>query len=108
MNVKNTMVMKRILPTLGTLATGLLGLIVQVSPSVSQACAVCTAGRDEENQLAFLLSTLGMSLMPLFAIGTLVFVLWRRYKKLESEGNVVTASVSPGVSASLAANPRQL
>jgi len=59
--------------------------VVVLVPSVSAACAVCTAGRDEENQMAFLLSTLGMSLMPLVAIGTLVFVVWRRFQKLEAE-----------------------
>ena len=46
---------------------------------------MCTAGRDEENQAAFLWSTLFMSLLPLITIGTLVFVIWRRYQKLEAE-----------------------
>ena len=64
------------------------------SPSLAQACSVCTAGRDEENQLAFLLSTIGMSLMPLIAIGTLVFVLWRRIKKLEAASSGVPESPS--------------
>ena len=70
------------------LAAAWLTMIVY-SPSIAQACSVCTAGRDEENQLAFLLSTIGMSLMPLIAIGTLVFVLWRRIKKLEAASEVV-------------------
>ena len=61
-------------------------LSLTAAPSIAQACAVCTAGRDEENALAFLLSTIGMSLMPLVALGTLVFVLWRRIQKLEAEG----------------------
>ncbi len=59
-------------------------LVVQ-SPSIAQACSVCTAGRDEENQEAFLISTVGMSLMPLIALGTLLFVIRRRYQKLEAE-----------------------
>lgn len=59
-------------------------LLVQL-PSVARACAVCTAGRDEENQLAFLLSTIFMSALPLLAVGTLVFVIWRRLRKLEDE-----------------------
>jgi hypothetical protein len=59
--------------------------LIVYSPSVAQACSVCTAGRDEENQTAFLLSTLFMSLLPLIAIGTLVYVLWRRIQKLEAE-----------------------
>jgi hypothetical protein len=73
-----------IVRTWGLLGLGLL--VLTGAPSVAQACAVCTAGRDEENALAFLLSTIGMSLMPLVALGTLVFVLWRRIQKLEMEG----------------------
>jgi heme/copper-type cytochrome/quinol oxidase subunit 2 len=60
-------------------------LVTILAPAIASACSVCTAGRDEENQLAFLLSTLFMSLLPLVVIGTMVFVLWRRIRKLESE-----------------------
>jgi hypothetical protein len=55
------------------------------APGIAQACSVCTAGRDEENQTAFLLSTIFMSLLPLMSLGTLVWVLWRRIRKLEAE-----------------------
>ena len=68
----------------GILTAALVWLIVQL-PTVAQACSVCTAGRDEENAAAFLLSTIFMSLLPLIAIGTLVYVLWRRIQKLEAE-----------------------
>ena len=61
-------------------------------PVVSRACAVCTAGRDEENAFAFLMTTIFMSIMPLAAIGTLVFVLWRRMQKLEAEREEAAAS----------------
>ena len=61
-------------------------------PAVSQACAVCTAGRDEENAFAFLMTTIFMSIMPLAAIGTLVFVLWRRMQKLEAEREEAAAN----------------
>ncbi len=67
------------------LATWLIAWIVVSMPSVAAACAVCSAGKDEENAFAFLMSTIFMSLMPLLAIGTLVFVLWRRIQKLEAE-----------------------
>jgi hypothetical protein len=59
--------------------------VVLWSPSVARACAVCTAGRDEENAFAFLMTTLFLSVMPLAALGTLIFVLWRRTQKLERE-----------------------
>jgi len=58
---------------------------VLAAPSVSSACAVCSAGKDEENAAAFLLSTVFMSLTPLIVIGTLVYVLYRRIQKLEAE-----------------------
>lgn len=54
------------------------------TPRVAEACAVCSAGRDEENQTAFLVSTIFLSLLPLAALGTLVFVLWRRIRRLEA------------------------
>lgn len=76
----------------GLLVAILTWLIVQL-PTLAHACSVCTAGRDEENQTAFLLSTLFMSLLPLVALGTLLFVLWRRFKKLESS-NTVPASTT--------------
>ena len=74
--------MKRMLS--GIFVAALAWLIVH-GPSVAEACSVCTAGRDEENAAAFLLSTIFMSLLPLIAIGTLVYVLWRRIQKLEAE-----------------------
>lgn len=66
------------------LATAVVGLLVFL-PSVASACAVCTAGRDEENAFAFLMTTIFMSIMPLAAVGTLIYVLWRRIQKLEAE-----------------------
>jgi len=62
-------------------------------PVVAQACSVCSAGRDEENAAAFLLSTIFMSLLPLIAIGTLVYVLWRRIQKLEAETAISSTTV---------------
>ena len=61
-------------------------------PSVASACAVCTAGRDEENAFAFLMTTIFMSIMPLAAIGTLVWVLWRRIQKLEAQREEAAAT----------------
>jgi hypothetical protein len=77
----------------GLYNVALAWLIVSLLPTVVHACSVCTAGRDDENATAFLLSTLFMSLLPLTAIGTLVYVLWRRIKKLEAE----TLASSPTV-----------
>jgi len=65
-------------------------------PGMATACSVCTAGKDEENQLAFLLSTIFMSLLPLIVIGTIVFVLWRRIRKLEQEEAARAAGIASG------------
>ena len=73
---------------LSALMTALVAWLVVQTPAVAQACAVCTAGKDEENAFAFLMTTIFMSIMPLAAIGTLVFVLWRRIQKLEAEQEV--------------------
>ena len=70
-------------------ATGLAAMffawLVTLSPSIASACSVCTAGRDEENAAAFLMTTIFMSILPLLALGTFVYVLWRRFQKLEAE-----------------------
>ena len=63
----------------------LVGWLVIHTPTIAEACAVCSAGKDEENAAAFLMSTLFMSVMPLAAIGTLVYVLYKRIQKLEQE-----------------------
>jgi len=83
---------------------GLVGWLVAQSPKVAAACAVCTAGRDEENAAAFLITTIFMSITPLIAIGTLVFVIWRRMRKLEQQNELrrhgLAGSTQPPVSGS--------
>ena len=81
---------------------GLVALILVQAPGVARACAVCTAGRDEENAFAFLLTTIFMSIMPLAAIGTLVFVLWRRIQRLEAN----SSPPEPSVASSASSEPR--
>jgi len=49
-------------------------------PSVSMACAVCGPG-DEQSRMAFLISTIALSLLPLGMMGGLIFWLWRRAVK---------------------------
>lgn len=71
-----------------------------LSPRVIQACAVCTAGREDESNAAFLVSTIFLSLLPLGALGTLVYVLWRRFRKLEEgRSQAVTEPESVGAPA---------
>jgi heme/copper-type cytochrome/quinol oxidase subunit 2 len=77
------------------LAVATLGTL-PLLPGLVSACSVCTAGREEENQLAFLLSTIFMSLLPLIVIGTIVFALWRRIRKLEEEESARAAGLPAG------------
>lgn len=77
-------------------ASAMMALVLYMVPSVARACSVCTAGRDEENQAAFLLSTLFMSLLPLIVIGSVVFFLWRRIQKLEVDETERSQRVPPG------------
>ena len=65
--------------------SSLLAWVIVQIPRAAEACAVCSAGRDEENAAAFLISTIFMSLLPLIAIGSIVYGLWRRIQKFESE-----------------------
>ncbi len=67
-------------------------------PKMAMACSVCTAGRDEENQTAFLLSTLFMSLLPLVAIGSIIYFLYRRIQKVEAaeEARISAADARSG------------
>lgn len=66
-----------------SLVDGALAAAIVFSPRALLACAVCTSGRDDESNAAFLVSTIFLSLLPLGALGTLVFVLWRRFQKIE-------------------------
>ncbi|MBY0398707.1 hypothetical protein K2X89_00290 [Myxococcota bacterium] len=87
-------------------AAGVAG--ASFAPRLASACAVCTSGRDDESNTAFLISTIFLSLLPLAALGTLVFVLWRRIRRLESESAdgaglpLSSASISSSATSSIA------
>lgn len=53
-------------------------------PTVALACPVCFDPR-EENRLAFLLTTVFLTLLPLALMGGTVYWLWRRYKQGAAE-----------------------
>lgn len=89
----------------GLAVAGLVAWALVQAPAVASACAVCTAGRDEENAFAFLMTTIFMSLTPLVAIGTLVFVIWRRMRKLEQAST--TTGSAPANSAAGTSMPTQ-
>lgn len=73
------------------------------APRLAEACAVCTSGREDESNTAFLISTIFLSLLPLAGLGTLVFVVWRRLRALEA-GREPAAAASSSVIASAPAD----
>jgi hypothetical protein len=62
-----------------------VAVLVVWSPELSQACSVCSAGREDENRLAFILTTAFLTFLPLSMIGGFVWYLRRRYLQLELE-----------------------
>ena len=66
-------------------AAALLALVLAAAPRLAAACAVCSSGRDDETQLAFLIGTIFLSLTPLFLIGGVAYALWRRAKRLAAD-----------------------
>jgi hypothetical protein len=69
--------MQRSLPCLALFALAL-------GPELASACAVCSAGRDDESRFAFLMMTIFMSVTPLALIGGLVYWIRRRHLALEA------------------------
>lgn len=72
------------MPTLRHSLPVLMLALLMLLPEWASACAVCSAGRDEENRFAFLMMTIFMSLTPLALIGGLVFWIRRRYLAMEA------------------------
>ena len=81
----------------GTLGLALLALPLLL-PRVASACAVCSAGRDDETRLAFLLTTLFLSVLPLGIVGGAVWWLVRRSRQLARES--VSLPPAPAVNRS--------
>jgi hypothetical protein len=66
------------------IAVAALAFAVLLEPGVSEACAVCFSGTDE-NRVAFLVTTGLLTFMPLLIVGSTVTWLWRRARRLELE-----------------------
>jgi hypothetical protein len=46
---------------------------------------VCGGGQDDATQRAFLVGTIFLSVLPLVVIGSVVYVVWRRAKRIAAE-----------------------
>jgi len=56
---------------------GVVLMLGVLAPQISEACAVCFSGRDE-NRLAFILTTILLTALPLIMIGGMLLWLRRR------------------------------
>jgi hypothetical protein len=70
---------------LRSLAIGALGAVMMALPRVSQACAVCMGGREDESRLAFILTTALLTFLPLTMLGVAVWLFARRALAREQE-----------------------
>lgn len=68
----------------GLCALALAALAV-AAPEIAAACSVCGAGRDDKSQFAFLIGSIFLSVLPLALIGTAVYVLVRRARRIAAE-----------------------
>ncbi len=55
------------------------------APRAARACAVCTSATEETSRLAFILTTIFLSALPLLMVGGVVWWLWRRTRDLERD-----------------------
>jgi hypothetical protein len=86
--------------------------IVLGFPRVGWACAVCSAGLEDENRLAFLLTTIFLSALPISLVGGVVWWLRVRVRQMEaakpplSERSEGEAASAPAVSYTTGFTPR--
>jgi hypothetical protein len=71
----------------------LFALGILATPSLAQACAVCFTGRADEQRVAFLVTTIFMTFLPLILIGLGVTAFIRRVRRIEAEREAVAAAV---------------
>ena len=70
---------------LRTQIAGLGAALFLVAPVPALACAVCTTGSDEANRLAFILTTVFLSVLPLLMLGAVLAWLWRSARQLGTD-----------------------
>ena len=68
---------------LSKLVYAVLGSVLLALPRAAAACSVCMSGREDENRLAFILTTVFLTFLPLTLIGA--SVLWIRRKSRDHE-----------------------
>jgi ABC-type tungstate transport system substrate-binding protein len=64
---------------------------IALAPNAAVACAVCFTGRSDETRIAFMLTTVLMTALPLLLIGSLIWWLLRRAQQIQREQESDTA-----------------
>ena len=85
-------------------AAPLVVFALLAAPSVSHACSMCMATRTRENQLAFIWTTVFLSVTPLIAIGGIA--LWLRRKIRQADELARPAFDAPDAPVASLASPR--
>jgi len=62
-------------------------------PRIALACPVCTAGRDEENRIAFIVTTAFLTFFPLLMIGGIVWWLRNRVRRMERAASAAPTAI---------------
>jgi hypothetical protein len=70
-----------------------LALLILLSPSVAQACAVCFSGRSDEQREAFIITTGFLTFLPLILLAFAVWAFIRRVQRIEAENDAVAKRV---------------
>jgi len=87
--------------TTRALALPALSLWALLLPEAAAACAVCGGAGTEETRIAFLLTTVFLSVLPPAIVGGIVLWIWRR-ARAQQEAPVATPRASDGARASSA------
>lgn len=70
-----------------------LALALLLAPRISEACSKCLSGRSEATKLAYVLTTVFLSVLPPLAVAGVVWWLVRRARALEREQALGSAPV---------------
>jgi len=64
--------------------------LVLWAPGVSRACAVCTSGTDDANRMAFIVTTVLLSVLPFVIVGIFIWWFRRRSRELADASETTT------------------
>jgi hypothetical protein len=65
----------------------MISTAVLLVPRLAVACAVCFTGRTDETRIAFLATTVLLSVLPVLLVGSFVWWLRRRARQIRDERN---------------------